>query len=48
MSKGLVRKYIIWPSTSTLELRSQGTLSITLYIIWPMHLQSSKLLQRTV
>ena len=40
------RKYIIWPLT--LGLRSNKMLPSTLYIMWPIQLQSLKLLRLTV
>ena len=42
------RKYIIWPLTLTLGLRSHIMSPSTLYIMWSMHLQSLKLLRPTV
>ena len=38
------RKYIIWSLTLTLGSRSPKMLPSTLYIMWPIHLQSLKLL----
>ena len=42
------RKYNIWPLTLTLESRSNEMLPSTLYIMWPIQLQSLKLLPLTV
>ena len=52
-SKGLggdaiTRKFNIWPLTLTLGSRSHEMLPSTLYIVWPIQLQSFKLLCRTV
>ena len=42
------RKYNIWPLTLTLGSRSHEMSPSTLYIMWPIHLQSLKLLLLTV
>ena len=42
------RKYNIWPLTLTLGSRSHETWYSSVYIKWPMHLQSLKLLCPTV
>ena len=42
------RKYNIWPLTLTLGSRSNEMLPSTLYIMWPIQLQSLKLLPLTV
>ena len=42
------RKYNIWPLTLTLGSRSHEMSPSTLYIMWPIHLQSLKLLPLTV
>ena len=42
------RKYIIWPLTLTLRSRSHKMLPSTLHIMWPIKLQSLKLLGLTV
>ena len=52
-SKGLggdafTRKFTIWPYTLTLGSRSHEMLPSTLYIMWPIQLQSLKLLRLTV
>ena len=52
-SKGLggdafTRKFNIWPLTLTLGSRSHKMLPSTLYIMWPIQLQSLKLLRLTV
>ena len=52
-SKGLggdafTRKFNIWPLTLTLGSRSHKMLPSTLYIMWPIQLQSLKLLCLTV
>ena len=53
MSKGLggdafTRKFNIWPLTLTLGSRSHKMLPSTLYIMWPIQLQSLKVLCLTV
>ena len=42
------RKYIIWPLIFTLVSRLHGMFPSTLYIMWPMYLQSLKLLHPKV
>ena len=42
------RKFNIWPLTLTLGSRSHKMLPSTLYIMWPIQLQSLKLLRLTV
>ena len=42
------RKYIIWSLTLTLGSRSHKMLPSTLYIMWPIQLQSLKLLRQKV
>ena len=42
----ITRKYNIWPLTLTLGSRSHEMLPSTLYTMWPIHLQSLKLLRR--
>ena len=44
----ITRKYNIWPLTLTLGSRSHEMLPSTLYIMWPIQLQSLKLLPLTV
>ena len=53
MSKALggeafTRKFNIWPLTLTLGSSSHKMLPSTLYIMWPIHLQSFKLLRLTL
>ena len=43
----ITRKYNIWPLTLTLGSRSHKMSLSTLYIMWPIHLQSLKLLPLT-